>query len=191
MTIQPNTTKAGRAVAGRTTPGSKSKPNLQRDKRHLAVLAEARALLAPLSPKALRALAAPALAHQQDCEDQAAAVLRMYWGNVDNAHVMDLKAMDDWLDTNEPLSRWFLVHLIQQAGEKALRLGYSQHKAEIARNKNATARAWVQKQWADRSDKLQSKEQFALQVRHQLKREFDLDITPGTIAHAWLPKNKK
>lgn len=139
----------------------------------------------------MQTLMADAYAHQIKCANDAEKFLEFYWGGDDKHHSIEIAKMHEWLDKNQPLDRWFFIHLIEVAGQKALDLGYSQHKAEIARSKNAAPRAWVLTAWMDRKDEGQSKAAFSRQYAILVKQVFKLAVTADTIARDWLPKNKK
>lgn len=133
-------------------------------------------------------LIAAAIAHQTKCEIDAELFLDFYWGNNSKYHTIEIGKMREWLDQNQPLDRWFFVRLIEAAGEKALKLGYSQYKAEIARMKNIEPRSWVQSEWAERVDKKQTKAAFSRQYAALVKAKFRVNVTSVTIANDWLPK---
>jgi hypothetical protein len=139
----------------------------------------------------IQTLAKEALAHQNKCSDDAEKLLSLYWGGDDKRHSIEIGKMRDWLVENQPLDRWFFVRLIEAAGQKALELGYSQHKADIARAKNARPRAWVCSAWDARTDKGQSKAAFSRQYAQLVKSRFNLIVTPETIARGWLLKGRE
>ncbi|MBK6558565.1 hypothetical protein [Candidatus Skiveiella danica] len=132
---------------------------------------------------------------QGKCEDDAAEFVALYWSGYDGkSNTLCLEKFERWLQDHEPLDRWFYIHLIEAAGAKALELGYSQHKSDIAKSKNAQPRAWVLSEWHNRTDKGQSKASFARQYAPIVKKRFPKDsaaVTPDTIAREWLPKAKK
>lgn len=64
----------------------------------------------------------------------------------------------------------------------------SEHARSVAVQKNALPRAWVCREWANRTDDGQSKAAFARQYAPLVKKRFDLDVTTGTIERDWLPK---
>ena len=125
--------------------------------------------------------------HQEKCKADAVACLQFYF-NKDGA--IKLQFLGQWLDENQPLDRWFFVHLIEVAGQRFLNHSYSADKAAIARSKNAKPRAWCLKQWQNRSDTAQRKTEFARQFAPLVKRHFGLIVSPNTIARDWLPKVK-
>ena len=129
-----------------------------------------------------------AMAHQSKCKADATDFLQFYFNEDDS---IELEFLESWLAKNQPLDRWFFVHLIEVAGQRFLDKSYSAHKAEIARSKNAVPRAFVLSAWADRSDRGQSKESFGKQFAPLVKKQFDLNVTSGTIARDWLPKGSK
>lgn len=131
-----------------------------------------------------------AVQHQEKCCDDAEKFLNLYWGGDDKRHVLELQKMREWLNENQPLDRWFFIRLIEAAGQKALEIGYSQHKAEIARKKNAVPREWVRAEWKKRTDMGQSKAAFARQHAALVKSKFGLKVTPETIARDWLLKGE-
>jgi hypothetical protein len=128
------------------------------------------------------------MTHQTKCKADAVECLKFYF-NEDNA--INIEFLENWLDKNQPLDRWFFVHLIEVAGQILFDKTYSAHRAENARSKNKIPKAWVLKQWQERSDKKQKKAEFASQYALLVKKEFDLIVKPDTIARAWLPKTKK
>lgn len=121
--------------------------------------------------------------------------LSLYWG--EDGRSTDENSqyrMKSWLLKNKNLDLLFFVHLIEAAGEVALALGYSKHKAAAAKAKNAKPRAWVLSEWQSRTDQGQSKASFARQYAPLVKKRFPKDsaaVTPETIARDWLPKVKK
>lgn len=127
------------------------------------------------------------LSHQTKCRADAVECLKFYF-NKDGA--IDLEFLKNWLSKNQPLDRWFFVHLIEVAGRRFLDQSFSAHKAEIARSKNAAPRKFVLGEWTNRPDAGQSKAAFSRQFAPLVKRHFDLSVTPETIARAWLPKDK-
>ncbi len=141
--------------------------------------------------KEVRLLAAAAVEHQEKCELDASVFLGFYWGTDDKNHCMDIQGMANWLNENQPLDRWFFIHLIELASEKALTLGYSQYKSEIAKGKNSGARNWVVEQWKSRTDRAQSKASFGIQYASLVKKQFGLTVTGNTISRDWLPKSAK
>ena len=139
--------------------------------------------------KELRELAKAASEHQSKCIADAKEFLDIYWRGHDakaRKHTLTLAPMEEWLDANQPLDRWFFVHLIEAAGAKAIELGYSQYKSDIAKGKNAALRNWVLEAWNNREDKGQGKESFSRMYATLVKKKFDLNITAGTIARARL-----
>ncbi len=136
-----------------------------------------------------------AVEFQGKCEDDAAEFVALYWSGYDGkGNTLHLEEFERWLKEHEPLDRWFYVHLIEAAGKKALELGYSQHKSDIAKSKNAAPRAWVLSEWNNRTDQGQSKASFARQYAPMVKKRFPKDsaaVTAETIARDWLPKAKK
>lgn len=130
---------------------------------------------------------------QGKMEADAREFLSLYWRGHDvkaRRHKLTLEPLERWLEANQPLDRWFYVHLIEAAGEAALKLGYSQHKSDIATAKNAAAKAWVLQAWGSRPDKGESKAAFSRTHTALVKKKFNLLITADTIARDWLPKNK-
>ena len=127
------------------------------------------------------------MAHQSKCKADETDCLQFYF-NEDGA--IKLELLESWLAKNQPLDRWFFVHLIEVAGQRFLDKSNSAYKSEIARLKNAVPRAFVLSAWTERSDQGQSKAAFARQFAPLVKREFGLVITPETIARDWLPKDK-
>lgn len=67
----------------------------------------------------------------------------------------------------------------------------SEKASMVARKKNELPRAWVRTEWANRTDKGQSKNAFAKQYCHLVKKQFDLSVSSETIARDWLPKANK
>ena len=126
-------------------------------------------------------------AHQAKCKADAVECLKFYFGD---PRGISLDVLENWLAKNQPLDRWFFVHLIEVAGEKFLARSYSAHKAAIARSKNAVPRAWVLSEWASRPDIEQSKAAFGRVYAPLIKKQFRLIVNPETIARDWLPKNK-
>ncbi len=57
--------------------------------------------------------------------------LKFYF-NKDGA--IDQVFLENWLSKNQPLDRWFFVHLIEVAGQRFLDQSFSAHKSEIARS---------------------------------------------------------
>lgn len=140
----------------------------------------------PLSepdPETMRNQLRDALAFQEQCKADAKEFLQFYFNKEKAIQIQD---MADWLEAKGPIDRWFLVHLIEVAGQKFLDRSWSAHKAEIARAKNAPARAWVRDQWANRADKDQGKAAFGREFTHLVKRAFGASITPETITRDWL-----
>lgn len=129
-----------------------------------------------------------AMQHQSKCKADAIEVLRFYFNESGS---IDLEFLEHWLKKNQPLDRWFFVHLIEVAGQIFLNKSVSAHKAKIARSKNATARAWVLSQWRESTDPGQGKAAFARVYVPLVKKEFGLRVTSDTIARDWLPKTKK
>ncbi|MBW6499738.1 MAG: hypothetical protein K0B09_15235 [Bacteroidales bacterium] len=129
-----------------------------------------------------------AMAHQSKCQADATEVLKFYF-NENGA--INLEFLEQWLEKNQPVDRWFFVHLIEVAGQRFLAKSYSAHKAAIAHSKNATPRAWVLEQWRNKSDQAQKKAEFARQYSPLVKKQFGLIVNPETIARDWLPKVKK
>lgn len=130
---------------------------------------------------------------QKKMEDDALLLLSLYWSGHDakaRKHTLTLAPMEEWLGANQPLDRWFFVHLIEAAGAKAIELGYSQYKSDIAKGKNAGARIWVLEAWNKRQDKGQGKASFSRVCAPLVKKKFDLNITADTIARDWLPKGQ-
>lgn len=146
------------------------------------------AFIAPQEAK-LKQLKEKAFAHQKQCSQDAHEFLGFYWQKQKN-NTIQLEEMRRWIRKNEPLDRWFFIYLIEAAAEMALGLGYSQHKSDIAKAKNATPRAWVLTEWAIRTDKQQSKAAFARQYVGLVKACYGVRVTPETIARDWLPKGK-
>ena len=72
--------------------------------------------------------------------------------------------------------------------EPVRRDGVSRSKRDIARSKNKKARAWVVGEWATRIDKEQGYASFGRQYALLVKKKFQTDVKPGTIARDWLPK---
>lgn len=128
-----------------------------------------------------------AAAHQAKCKADAAEFLQFYFNEVG---AIDLRFLENWREKNQPLDRWFFVHLIEVAGRHFVDKSFSMHKADIARSKNKGARAFVLEQWQTNNDPGQSKAAFARQLVPLVKRAFDLVVTPDTIARDWLPKIK-
>ncbi len=132
--------------------------------------------------------------HQRKCLADATEFVALYWSGYDGkSNTLCLEKFERWLSEHKPLDRWFYIHLIEAAGAKALELGYSQHKSNIAKSKNAQPRAWVLSEWNNRQDKGQSKASFARQYAPMVKKRFPKDsaaVTPETIARDWLPKGK-
>ena len=128
-----------------------------------------------------------AIDHQQKCIADAQFFLQFYFTE---SGAIETSNMAQWLSENQPLDRWFLIHLIEIAGQRFLTQSFSSHKSEIAKAKNAIPRAWCLAQWNDRPDKEQSKAAFSRQYAQLVKSHFDLNVTPDTIARDWLPKDK-
>lgn len=124
-----------------------------------------------------------ALASQEQCKADAAEFLQFYFTPDGSIHTSE---MAEWLERKGVPDRWFLVHLIEIAGQKFVEQAHSAHKAEIARSKNAAARAWVLEQWLGRADKKQSKASFGRQFAHLVKINFDASVAPETIYRDWL-----
>ena len=135
-----------------------------------------------------------AAAFQNKCKADAAELVALYWGGRSgSSHSVCPAEFEQWLQSHEPLDRWFYIHLIEAAGKKALEIGYSQHKSAVAKSKNAEPRAWVLSEWTNRQDRGQSKASFARQYAPMVKKRFPKDsaaVTPETIARDWLPKGK-
>ncbi|CAN5352350.1 hypothetical protein BH10PSE16_BH10PSE16_38710 [soil metagenome] len=77
--------------------------------------------------------------------------------------------------------------------EKGVKLAASTQgkKGVEAKNaKYAKAKAWVISKWENRTDIGQSKAAFALDCRAEIKKHFDLIVTPVTIERSWLPKGR-
>ncbi len=124
-----------------------------------------------------------ALAFQEQCKAEAAEFLQFYFTPDGSIHTSE---MAEWLEKKGALDRWFFVHLIEIAGQKFVEQAHSAHKAEIARAKNAAARAWVLEHWLGRADKKQSKASFGRQFAHLVKINFDASVAPETIYRDWL-----
>jgi len=129
--------------------------------------------------------------HQEKCESDATEFLRFYWGEDPKQPCTELEKMTDWLWKNEPFDRWFFIHLIEAAGQEALKRGVSQIASDNAKSKNAIARAWVLTEWEKRPDKGQTKAAFSRDHVHFVKQKFGQKIDAQTIARDWLPKTKK
>ena len=61
-------------------------------------------------------------------------------GGTDN-RTSEIKKMREWVIKNQPLDHWFLLRLIELAGERALELGYSERASNAAKSKNLEPRA--------------------------------------------------
>lgn len=127
------------------------------------------------------------MAHQTKCKADAVEFLKFYFNE---KHTIEIEFLENWLAKNQPLDRWFFVHLIEVAGQKFLDRSYSAHKSEIARSKNAIPRAWVRSEWASRTDIEQGKAAFARVYAPLIKKQFGLIVNPETISRDWLPKSK-
>ena len=130
---------------------------------------------------------------QKKVRDDALEFLSLYWGDYDvkvRVHLLDIDLLEEWIKANQPLDRSFYVHLIEAAGAKALEIGYSQHKSDIAKAKNVEPRTWVSDAWKNRNDRGQSKASFSRMFAPLVKKTFDLGVTAETIARDWLPKGK-
>lgn len=68
------------------------------------------------------------------------------------------------------------------------RLSASRAASRAASGKNADARAYVADVWSKRVDKGQSRASFARMMVPEVKRHFDVAVTPDRIARHWLPK---
>lgn len=141
-----------------------------------------------ITPESMNESLSAAMAHQSKCEKDAIECLRFYFNEDD---VINLEFLENWLAKNQPLDRWFYVHLIELAGERFLHRSYSANCAEMASLKNAKPRAWVLSEWNKRTDPEQGKAAFARQFAPLVKKQFDLIVNPETIARDWLPKVKK
>ena len=76
-------------------------------------------------------------------------------------------------------------------GEQAAKQAISKQAAQNASQKNAKPRAWVLKEWENRSDLGQSKGSFARQYVPLVKKRFSVPVTEDTIKRDWLPKSGK
>lgn len=126
--------------------------------------------------------------HQDKCKADALECLRFYF-NKENA--IDLEFLESWLAKNQPLDRWFFVHLIEIAGQVFCDKSFSAYHAEKASQKNEATRNWVVMEWHNRHDQNQTKAAFARQYANLVKNKFGLKVNPETISRDWLPKTKK
>jgi hypothetical protein len=130
-------------------------------------------------------------AFQARCRRHAQEILDLYWRGFDKPKRSIQLApgeIADLLDPELACEPWFVLHLIQQAGERMLTVGTALQAAERASAKNRAARDWVLNEWTSRSDKGQSKAAFGRMYPPLIKKKFDLDVTPEQIAREWLPK---
>lgn len=74
---------------------------------------------------------------------------------------------------------------------KAAQEALSNQASQAAKQKNKLPREWVLSAWTSRPDRAQKKAAFSRQYALLVKKEFDLIVTPDTIARDWLPKAKK
>ena len=157
-----------------------------------AVVCDENGKVIPTNPAIDKASAAKTLQaiadHQEKCKADAAACLQFYFNE---RGAINLHFLEQWLAENQPLDRWFFVHLIEVAGQRFLDRSIASYRAEIARSKNAAPRAWCLSQWESRTDKGQSKASFARQYAPMVKKSFSLIVTPETIARDWLPRANK
>lgn len=98
---------------------------------------------------------------------------------------LNFEKVQSWLDENPDL---VTPEFLFKIAAIAFKLGQSQVKRMQASAKNMDARAWVLAQWHARTDTGQKKASFARQHAALVKKQFDLDVTPDTIARDWLPK---
>lgn len=97
----------------------------------------------------------------------------------------DVLCAIDWNADDKPDERSVWHFLVSDESTKAAR---SQIARSSAMAKNAKPRAWVVKQWRDRSDAGQSKAAFARQHAALVKTNYRIEVTAETIARDWLPK---
>ena len=129
------------------------------DPRVLAIEALARHLLAAFDDTAIHA------------NSGVVALLQHAWDEL------------DYMDSQSTPSEIF--HVMRH---EAAKTAVSQRSAQAARSKNIEPRAWVATKWAARIDRGQSKSSFARQYAPLVKKQYGLDVTPDTIARAWLSK---
>lgn len=107
-----------------------------------------------------------------------------------------LKAVN-LIEKNEgekPIHVWTVIKqalALRTHGEQAVQQAVSKRAAQNASMKNAEPRAWVQKEWENRSDLGQSKSSFARQYVLLVKQRFSVLVTDETIKRDWLPKSGK
>jgi len=126
--------------------------------------------------------------HQTKCKADAVEFVKFYF-NADNSIYLEL--LENWLAKNQPLDRWFFIHLIEVSGQIFFDKTSSALSAEKARLKNKIPRVWVLSEWENRVDKLQGKAAFARQYAPLVKKQFKLSVNATTIERDWLPKTKK
>ena len=136
----------------------------------------------------IKILTHEAFEHQKKCRENASELLALYWGPGGQSKIQSTE-MENWVSKNEPFDLYFFIHLIEVAGEKANEVGYSRHKSDIARAKNAAPRAWVAAEWENRQDKEQKKSEFGRVYAKLVGIKFNLVVTAETIARDWIPKN--
>jgi hypothetical protein len=109
----------------------------------------------------------------------------LYW-NVNRHHKTTLSDMHDRLASKPILDPWQIIHLIEAAGNEALKRGYSKHKSQIASAKNKEPKEWVQGEWAKVEDKRGKKASFAREHSNLVQKKFNLTVTADQIAKVWL-----
>ena len=90
------------------------------------------------------------IAFQEKVTEDAAKFLSFYWTK---DGPIDLPSMEEWLEKNQNLDRWFFIRLIELAGQKAIDIGFSRHLSSAgtrggkAKNKlKAELKAWALEQ---------------------------------------------
>ena len=94
-----------------------------------------------------------ATAFQEKVTKDAEKFLSFYWTK---DGPIDLPSMEEWLEKNQKLDRWFFIRLIELAGKKALDIGVSRHFSNAgaqggkAKNKpTAELKSWAINQAGD------------------------------------------
>jgi hypothetical protein len=123
--------------------------------------------------------------HQKSFDD-ASKLVSLYWGHDPKAPVTDTQKIQDHLAGNPITSWWQIIYLIEAAGFAALQLGYSKHKADIAKARNSEPRQWVRDEWSKKKDKAGNKASFSREHANLVHKKFKVKVQSETIYKKWL-----